>query len=853
MSVNNGQRADQDTFNNGFLSQDTDSDTTAVIGLNNPSSGGLISNAQQKINDNTSAAANAQSDIDALNNSKDQPSGIPTLDGSGLLKANQLPAVVLKLQGSYNAATNTPTLADTDTGVDGFYYIVTVAGSQDFGNGSLTFQIGDWVFYNNTTTNWEKMDNIDQVVSVAGKTGSVTLDALDISETALRYWSNKNNLVAVTAPSVNDDTTLNYVAGSFWFNQSTNELYNCVDNSTGAAVWNLISGGGGSSVGSSSIWSSFNCDNDVIGNWTNTGTGTFTFDSASPLNGTTSYKFVASAQNDEVKRLFTPVFRNKGKENSLSVQYTMDVLGFECHIYDTATATIIESFPLEISTGSKTLNIPFILKDTATTIEVRFKNTHATNTPTLFFDDGELSDNPFAYKNLIDKQSIVYDTFAGYGSTNTAIPYMTTEVSNTGRNILTVSNSSTLGFSVTANRNCTVVFSFTGTFNAIADFGISLNSAQLTTDIASITSTDRLAIGTTSAANYADSVSISIDLNTGDVLRPHASTAAGTAAKWSLVVTAQAESEHVLTPQTGADSMVRLHTGNGHGSTNTAIRRFTTAVDNFGTDITYTDSATLGASFTVNKSGFYYISYVDGDTAGTEGIGVSLNSSELTTGISSLTVVTDRLGYDTTGAANYASNFSWQGFLNANDVIRPHTDGSANFTTTATFTISKLGFKSLSAIPVKRVAYVKDLKSSGTAGGSSSATTIHTRDLNTLEGDISFISLSANQFTIQAGDYDIESISPASNCDRNQAFLYNVTDAVYVLDGSSEFASSTPVDGTSVSTIKGRISITSPKTYEVRHWTQSAFASQGLGVEANGTSNPQSGEVYTTVKIEKIK
>jgi hypothetical protein len=51
-----------------------------------------------------------------------------------------------------------------------------------------------------------------------------------------------------------------------------------------------------------------------------------------------------------------------------------------------------------------------------------------------------------------------------------------------------------------------------------------------------------------------------------------------------------------------AQSMVRLNTANGYGSTNTAIRRFTNVVTNQGTDITYADSATLGTTFTIYYS-----------------------------------------------------------------------------------------------------------------------------------------------------------------------------------------------------------------------------------------------------------
>jgi len=49
-----------------------------------------------------------------------------------------------------------------------------------------------------------------------------------------------NNNTAVAAPTVNDDATKGYVAGSYWINTAARQAYQCVSNQTGAAVWNLI-------------------------------------------------------------------------------------------------------------------------------------------------------------------------------------------------------------------------------------------------------------------------------------------------------------------------------------------------------------------------------------------------------------------------------------------------------------------------------------------------------------------------------------------------------------------------------------------------------------------------------------
>lgn len=89
-------------------------------------------------------------------------------------------------QGTYNATTNTPTLSNSDTGVSGYLYQVNVAGTQDFGAGNISFEVGDKVVNNGTI--WEKWDMTDAVASVNGQTGVVVLDSDDISEGATNLY-----------------------------------------------------------------------------------------------------------------------------------------------------------------------------------------------------------------------------------------------------------------------------------------------------------------------------------------------------------------------------------------------------------------------------------------------------------------------------------------------------------------------------------------------------------------------------------------------------------------------------------------------------------------------------------------
>lgn len=140
----------------------------------------------------------------------------------------------------------------------------------------------------------------------------------------------------------------------------------------------------------------------------------------------------------------------------------------------------------------------------------------------------------------------------------------------------------------------------------------------------------------------------------------------------------------VATPQ----SMVRINTGNGFGSTNTAIRRFTNVVTNQGSDITYADSATLGGSFTINTAGVYSITYTD-SFSGAGNTGISLNSTQLTTSVPSISAA-DQLAVATNTGANVGGCASWTGYLAAGAVIRAHCNvGSASGAQSALFTIVK--------------------------------------------------------------------------------------------------------------------------------------------------------------------
>jgi hypothetical protein len=139
---------------------------------------------------------------------KGQANGYASLDSGGKVPVAQLPNSIMEYQGTWNASTNTPTLAN-GTGSPGDVYRVSVAGTSL----SLTFDVGDYVIYSGTT--WEKSDTTDAVASVAGKTGNVTLASTDVGLGNVDNTSNATERAA-TATLTNKTIALgsNTVSGT---------------------------------------------------------------------------------------------------------------------------------------------------------------------------------------------------------------------------------------------------------------------------------------------------------------------------------------------------------------------------------------------------------------------------------------------------------------------------------------------------------------------------------------------------------------------------------------------------------------------------------------------------------------
>lgn len=149
------------------------------------------------------------------------------------------------------------------------------------------------------------------------------------------------------------------------------------------------------------------------------------------------------------------------------------------------------------------------------------------------------------------------------------------------------------------------------------------------------------------------------------------------------------------------------------------------------------------------------------------------------------------------------------------------------------------------------VIILQDQQSSGTEGGTFTAGAWRTRTLNTEVVDTGGnCTLSSNQFTLDAGTYEIFAVAPGYQVERHVIRLQNVTDGTTTLSGVSANATSSSTTQTN-SLINDRFVLASSKTFEIQHQCQATKASNGFGV-AMGAVFTVAIEVYTSVFLRKV-
>ena len=143
--------------------------------------------------------------------------------------------------------------------------------------------------------------------------------------------------------------------------------------------------------------------------------------------------------------------------------------------------------------------------------------------------------------------------------------------------------------------------------------------------------------------------------------------------------------------------------------------------------------------------------------------------------------------------------------------------------------------------------HARDVKPTGTDGGTSASAAWQTRDLNTVVEPQAWASLSANRVTLQAGKYYIRAATPAMAPFTARAAIYDVTHGGYLLFGPTIYGNT--YDGTYPEPVEGIITLSATTELELRQFTGQAVGGYGLG--RAGTSGLQ--EIYSEFRAWPIQ
>lgn len=142
-------------------------------------------------------------------------------------------------------------------------------------------------------------------------------------------------------------------------------------------------------------------------------------------------------------------------------------------------------------------------------------------------------------------------------------------------------------------------------------------------------------------------------------------------------------------------------------------------------------------------------------------------------------------------------------------------------------------------------AIYQDIKAAGTDGGTLTAGW-NTRDLNTFQANTSEgeISGSSSTITLEEGQYLVRVSAPASMVGLHQLRIYDITNSVAAILGSSEWSGAVNTRAT----LEGILIVSATTEYRIEHYVQNTVADTGGGVASDSGEL----ELYTIVTILKL-
>ena len=186
-----------------------------------------------------------------LRSEKGNANGYASLDSQGKVPISQLPSSIMEYKGTWNASTNTPTLAN-GTGDTGDVYICNVAGTVNFGAGAITFAVGDYVIYSGSI--WQRSSGaVGTVTSVALTVGGDAISvsgsplttsgtlALAFSGTSAQYINGAGNLINFPTSLVTGTGTQNRITK---WSFTSGEIVNSSLVDIGGSIYNTLTNPG---------------------------------------------------------------------------------------------------------------------------------------------------------------------------------------------------------------------------------------------------------------------------------------------------------------------------------------------------------------------------------------------------------------------------------------------------------------------------------------------------------------------------------------------------------------------------------------------------------------------------------